>query len=518
MKIRLLNGPFQSFSMKKYALISVFDKSKIETLCKVFKKHNIHIISTGSTSAYINQMGYNNIPVSKITNFKEILDGRVKTLHPNIYSSILFDRKNKSHINELKKIKNVDIEYVIVNLYPFKENLNKKVNHDRLIEMIDIGGLSLLRAAAKNYNYVTPVCNLEDYHKLCKNINENKGSTSLSFRKKMASKIFNKTSDYDKDISEWLGQKSKYEDMKIHNHTKINLRYGENPHQKSYFYKNNNKNTFYDNVIQGKQLSYNNLKDIDVGFNCVNEFSKPTSVIIKHCSPCGVASSNNICSAFLESKKTDTISSFGGIVVLNKAVNDKAANLIIQDFYEVVLAPKFSKSSLEILKKRKNLIVIKTKKIKDKKKQEVESTNNGYLIQEKNLVTLKHKDVKLVSKFKCTKKEIDDLIFAFKVCKYVKSNAIVLASKQKTISISGGQTSRIQATKIAINKIAKRKESFVVASDAFFPFIDNIKTLNTKNCIGIIQPSGSKNDLKIIDYSNKINMPLYFTKFRFFKH
>ena len=504
--------------MKKYALISVYNKSNLNIICKYFEKFDINIISTGATASYIKQNGYKCQSIEEIIKFKEILGGRVKTLHPYIFASILFNRDKKEHLKQFKKFNFPIIDYIIVNLYPFSKTIINNNNFEECIEMIDIGGTALLRASAKNHNYVTTICNPNDYTSLINNIKSNSGSTNIKFRRSMAKKTFYLTSQYDKKIHDWLDGKNYRQDYIITNHKKIKLRYGENPHQNSYLLKKNN-NSFYDNIIQGKELSFNNLKDIEVAYDCLNEFKVPTSIVIKHCSPCGASSATTLLKAFKNSIKTDPISSFGGIIALNRSVNDDIANLIIKNFYEIIIAPSFTKKSLKILNKKKNMRLIKTKKIKTEcNKKEIFSINNGYLIQSKNNIIINQKNINLISKFKTTKKNIDDLIFALKICKYVKSNAIVLVKNQTTISIGGGQTSRIDSTKIALNKIKNNKKFFVAASDAFFPFIDNVELLHKNKCKAIIQPAGSLNDKKIIDYANRKKLPLYFINYRFFKH
>ena len=420
--------------MKSFALISVYNKSKLNILCDIFKKNNIGIISTGSTSLHIRKLGYKCITVDKVTKFKEILEGRVKSLHPHFYVSILFNRNKKKHLDQFTKIKIPLINYVIVNLYPFEKlNINKNTNEE-FIEMIDIGGHTLLRASAKNYAHVNSICDPKDYKKLIQNIKKNKGKTDIKFREKMAAKIFLLTSNYDLAIHNWI-QKSDHNKIK---NKEIKLRYGENPHQKSYLIKNTSNKNFVDNLIQGKNLSFNNIKDSEAGFNCINEFKKPTSVIIKHSSPCGVASSTNILIAFKNSIKSDPISSFGGVIVLNRVVGKKIAFLISKKFYEIILAPKFTKDAIKIMGINKNLRLIKTQNIKVNNKNETYSINGGHLIQEKNKIILNQKDLKLKTKFRGDINIINQLIFAYKVSKYVKSNAIVLVYNDQTLSISGG--------------------------------------------------------------------------------
>jgi len=506
---------------KKYALISVFNKEKIEKICQTLLNHNINIIATGSTATYIKKSGYKCYSINYFTKFKEILDGRVKTLHPNIHASILFKRKNKKHIKEFKKLNFPEIDFVIVNPYPFQEMQNKSSDSNKIIEMIDIGGLALLRSAAKNFHYVSTICNINDYKEFIDILNKNNGKTNLNFRKKMAAKVFEITSNYDSMIGNWITN-NKNNNFKIFSHKKVSLRYGENPHQSAFLCKDLTREPiFYDNIIKtGKGLSYNNILDIDSAYECINEFKEPTCVIIKHNNPCGVASNKNIINAFINALKTDSDSAFGGIIALNRNVDHNIAKKITSNFFEIIIAPKFNNKAKVILNKKKNLILIETKKILKNKKLDIKSINGGYLLQQKNTINFVKKDMRLMSNVKISNTIIKDLIFSFKVCKHVKSNAIVLVKNKKTIGIGAGQMSRIDATKIALSKLSKKekKNGFVSASDAFFPFIDNIKILLKNNCVAIIQPKGSINDDKIIEFANKNNIALFFSKYRFFKH
>ena len=501
--------------MKKYAIISVYDKSNLKIICEFFSKKNIGIISTGATARFIKNIGYKASTIKDVTNFEEILDGRVKTLHPHIYAALLYNQEKQKHVQEFKNLKFPDIEFLIVNLYPFQKSIKKNLSYQKCIEMIDIGGPTLLRAASKNYQWITSICDPLDYPNLISNFESNNNKTSLEFRKQMAAKSFKTTYEFDKEIYTWLENKKIKNDLTILNHEKVQLKYGENAHQTAILHKKNTKN-FYNNQVHGKELGFNNLRDIDSAFNCINEFKNPTSVIIKHNSPCGVSSSKNIFVALKNSLNADLISSFGGIIALNRAVDKKTALLISKNFYEAILAPKFNSEALKILKK-KNIRLIVTAGIKNNQTKEIFSISNGYLIQELNRVKISKKNIKLVSNYKCSKKNIDDLIFAFKVCKHVKSNAIVLVSNLKTIAIGGGQGSRIESTKIAVNK-SKKNKNFVAASDAFFPFTDCIKILVQKKCKAVIQPCGSINDKKIIEYANNKKLPLYFSDYRLFKH
>tara|TARA_Y100000590_G_scaffold10536_1_gene12971 strand:- start:6619 stop:8142 length:1524 start_codon:yes stop_codon:yes gene_type:complete len=505
---------------KSYALLSLYDKKNLRVLCSIFKKFNIEIIATSSTAKEIRKIGHKCQAVSKLTKFKEILEGRVKTLHPKLYASILHKREEAKQIKEFKKLKFPKIDLVVINLYPFSKFIfNNKINP---IEMIDIGGVSLLRAAAKNYNSVTPIYDIGDYKRLSIDLNNNNGKTSLKFRKNMASKVYAYTSAYDIQIAKWLkNKKTPKSKSYLDKHKKIKLRYGENPHQKASYYEQKNINSIYNQIIhKGKNLSYNNLLDIDTAIECIKEFSEPSCVIIKHNNPCGAASSHNISSAFKKAYLSDKISAFGGIAILNRKISTNLAKIISKKFFEIILAPNFDKESKDILSKRKKLTLIKINKLKNNKNNEIKKIFGGYLAQEKNMLQFKKSNMKLVSNKKASKKLIEEMIFAFKISKHTKSNSIVLVKNKAVVSMGIGQTSRIASTKIAISKLNynNRKKGFVAASDAFFPFLDSVKLLFNYNCKAIIQPSGSINDSKIIDFANKYKLPLYFTKYRFFKH
>jgi len=505
--------------LKKYALISVFEKKNIIKICACLKKFDIGIISTGSTAKKIYQAGYKVSEVSDLTKFNEILDGRVKTLHPKIHASLLYKRKKESHVNAFKKLNFPSIDFVFVNLYPFEKIIKTTKKIDDCVEMIDIGGSTLLRSAAKNYENITTISSIDDYDSFIREVKLHKGNTSLEFRKKMALKVFIKTSNYDKNISNWFKKQDKNL-YKEENDKKIKLKYGENPNQKSIFIQNKNSISIFDSKIYGKDIGYNNILDIEAGLKCINEFSEPTCVIIKHNNPCGVASSKSINLAFKKAFNSDPASAFGGVVIFNKSVNKKLALSLSKIFFEAIVAKNFLKESLHILKKKEKLILINSKSIKIEKKDEIKSVIGGQLKQNINNIVIERRSLKCVSIKKVAIRILDDLVFALKVTKHVKSNAIVLAKNKQTLGIGAGQMSRIDSTNIALNKklLNFDKTKFVAASDAFFPFTDNIIKLARNNCVAVVQPSGSINDNKIIDYANKKKLPLYFTKFRLFKH
>ena len=495
---------------QKFSLISVYDKRKLKYLCDNLKKHNYKFISTGSTCKKIRSLGFKCIELSDITGFKEILDGRVKTISHKIYGSILYKRKNIKHIKEFKELKIPKIDIVIINLYPFKKYFKER-DRTKTIEMIDIGGPSLIRAASKNYLDITIITTISDYSNLVKNLDKNLGYTDLNFRKKMATQSFKLTSEYDQLIYKWFLEKNDQNDI-------ISLKYGENPNQKS-FIKNKKMRSILQYQISGKQISFNNIIDIDSGYKCLTEFNEPTCVIVKHTNPCGVSSTNNIEKSFINAFNSDPKSAFGGIVFLNRKVNKRLSEKISRFFFEVIVAPDFENGALEILKKKKNLILLKIKKIKNIR-YNTRSTIFGDITQNENNLKINKKFLSLVTSKSAPDKSIQDIIFATKVAKHLKSNAIVLAKNKQTIGIGSGQTNRIDALTSAVKRMKKNfnYKNFVCSSDGFFPFTDSINYLNKNNCKIIAQPSGSINDKKIIEFALKNKISLYFLKNRLFKH
>ena len=499
--------------MKRNALISVYDKSSLKKICGVLNDFNIGIISTGATAKKIISLGYKCIEISNLTKSKEILDGRVKTLNPKIHASILYKRNNPEHETTFKRLKFPVIDFVIVNFYPFKK-ISINESQERKIEMIDIGGPSMIRSASKNFESVTTICDKKFYDPLIKELQKNKGVTSLAFRKKMAEKNFKLTSDYDLSIFKWLNKNKKKTIS-----DKIKIKYGENPNQKAY-YLTKSKSNLFTSQLGGKNLGYNNILDISDGISCLKEFSEPTCVIIKHNNPCGVASANNIEEAYEKALSSDPVSAFGGIVLFNKGINTILAKKINSRFFEAIVAPKIKNKTLEILTMKKKLIIIDSNNLKNRSKKLFRSVNSGILYQEENQYKITKSKIKLVSKKSVSDETIEDLVFAFKVAKHVKSNAIVLANNKQSLGIGAGQMSRFDSTRMAIIKYKDffKNRKFVCASDAFFPFTDNIELLLELRCKAIIQPSGSINDEKIIKFAKSKNTSLYFVKNRVFKH
>ena len=504
--------------MIKSALISVADKKGLSSLCKILSKYDVKIFSTGNTYKKIRDLNFKVHKIDSLTNYKEILDGRVKTLHPKIHGGILFKRNKKNQINEIKKEKILPIDLVIVNLYPFKKIISKHKSYEECLENIDIGGHTLIRAAAKNFKDVTILCNIDDYKIFIKELKTYNGKTSLNFRKQMAKKAFSNILNIDNEINNWFNKDIRKKSKLI----KTKLRYGENPHQKAFVY-HKNKNEVFSNfkTIQGQNFSYNNVIDINSCLGCINEFSEPSVVIVKHGNPCCAASSTNIKSAFNKAIHSDKVSAYGGIIALNRKIDDKISLEIKKLFFQIIIAPGYTLKALKILK-QKNILIIKSKRNKGLYLNESKTLPGGEILQqETNNIILNNKILKCVTNLTASKEIRSDLIFAIKVCKHVKSNAIVIAKNKQVLGIGPGQTNRLESIKIAINNMKKnfkRKPSFVLASDGFLPFLDNIKILKGKKCISIAQPGGSIMDQKIIYQANLQKIPMYFTNLRYFKH
>lgn len=515
--------------MNKIALISVSDKTKIDLLASQLVKNGYTIISTGGTAKYLEDKGIDIIPISKFTQFEEILEGRVKTLHPIIHAGIL--AKSDKDLKDLNDSKYSLIDMVVVNLYPFEKTISaKNCSFNDAIENIDIGGPALLRASAKNHQRVTVLTQPFDYSKVLDEIETN-GKVKLSTRRYLAAKVFALISKYDSMISSYLNKEPKNLDLLSQDNFSLNasnlseLRYGENPHQKAKLYQVNTPmlTRFEYNQLSGKSLSFNNLVDTESAFSCVEQFKDPSCVIVKHANPCGVACTSKLDKAYDYAYKTDPTSAFGGIITFNKKVSSKLIEKIInRQFVEVIAAPSFDKKSLDVIKKKPNirLLQIKLKSNKDKI-YETKLLRDKLLIQEKDEKILSKINLKVVTKKKPTTKQLADMLFAFKVSRYVKSNSIVFVKNNKTLAIGAGQMSRIDSTNIAYNKSKKEKISLkgsIMASEAFFPFRDNVDLAKKIGVSAIIQPGGSMNDKKIIDIANKHKIAMCFSSTRVFKH
>ena len=507
----------------KTALISLSDKSNLKQLLQALKKNNVKLISSGGTFKEIKKLNFKCLEVSDFTGFDEILNGRVKTLHPKIHAGILNKRNNKNHFKELKKNNFENIDLVVVNFYPFEKTLKQTKKHNTIIENIDIGGPTLVRAAAKNYQDVTVITSSEQYLGFINELKYHKGATSLNFRKKMSQIAFTETAYYDSVISNYFNKitNTNFPQKKIiHSNLIEKLRYGENPHQESAIYNENNNLRI--NKIHGKPLSYNNYNDIFSSLIISKTFPKNTgTVIVKHANPCGVSAIKNNLESFKSALASDPISAFGGIVSCNFKINKNIALEINKIFFEVIIANGFNNDALKILKKKKNLRLIDASNFRFDQILKFNSYNNSILIQTEDRNKFSKKDFKVVSKKKPTKSQLNNLIFAFNICRYVKSNAIVLASNNSTVGIGSGQPSRLDSCKIAIDKMKKfkkNKNEIVAASDAFFPFIDGIEKLVQSGVTSVIQPSGSIRDKEIIKFANSTNTVLIFSKTRHFRH
>ena len=509
----------------KSALISVSNKDRLNDILKKLKNYKVKLISSGGTYKKIKSLGYNCIEVSDYTGFQEILDGRIKTLHPKIHSGILFKRDKKSHKKILKKLNFEGIDLVISNFYPFEKTINQTKNHQKIIENIDIGGPSLVRSAAKNYKDVVVITKINQYQELIKELNLFKGGTSLQFREKMSKEAFGETASYDLAIFNYFNSFSKEKiPQKIFIKANLiqKLRYGENPHQFGAIY--SSQENFKLKKIQGKELSYNNYNDIFACLNLSNSLPKNRgTIIVKHSNPSGVSIESNILKSYLSAINCDPVSAFGGILACNYKVTFKIAKEIIKNYYEVVIANGYDKKAIKLFKNKKNLRVIDSKEFKPIKQNKITTGINSFLIQNNDNEIFSKNDFKVVSKIKPSKKLIDQLIFSFNVCRSVKSNAIVIAQDNKTLGIGSGQPSRLDSCKIAIEKMRKfkqfdNKNPIIAASDAFFPFVDGIESLVQAGVKAVIQPYGSIRDKEIIKFANDMGIILVFSKSRHFSH
>ena len=511
----------------KNALISVSNKENLISLLKTLKKFNVNIISSGGTYASIKKLGYQCTELSHYTGFKEMLDGRVKTLHPKIHAGILHDRQNKKHKSEMSKQNFPAIDLIVVNFYPFQKIVLNTKNPKNIIENIDIGGPTMVRAAAKNYKNVTIVTNRNDYDHLIKELENLNGRTSLKFRELMSSKAFGLTSYYDAMIANWFNKKLKIEFPErktIFGRKLRKLRYGENPHQQSSIYVSDydDKKLKFDQ-IHGKELSYNNYNDMFASLEILNSLKKNSgTVIIKHANPCGVSENKIPLISFKNAYASDPISAFGGVIACNYKINKKIATEITKNFLEVILAKGFDKESLAVLKNRKNLRIIDISNFNIKNISSIKTFDGSFLIQSKDNLVIDKKKLKCVTKLKPSKKELAEIIFAFNICKHTKSNAIVLCNNFSTIGIGAGQPSRLDSCKIAVQKAKQFQSSkirnSVAASDAFFPFADGINILIKAGVKTIIQPGGSIRDQEVINAANKAKIKMFFTGIRHFNH
>jgi len=507
----------------KKALISVSDKQNLKTLLKCLKKNKIEIISSGGTYKEIKKLKFDCTEVSEFTNSPEILEGRVKTLHPKIHAGILNKRNNKIHQNDLKKNNFENIDLVVVNFYPFEKTLSNTNNHKKIIENIDVGGPTMVRAAAKNYDDVTVITAPEQYDELINQLEINNGATTLEFRQKMSQVAFTETAYYDAVISNYFNKlaNTNFPKKKLfYGNLVEKLRYGENPHQESAIYSKYANLSI--NQLHGKQLSYNNYNDIFAALTISKSLPlNRGTVIVKHANPCGVSIKKNHLESYKSALSCDPTSAFGGIVSCNFKIKKDLALELNKIFLEVIIANGFENDALKILKSKKNLRIIDAKNFSLNEIVRFNSINEAILTQSEDLIKFKIIDFKIVSKRKPNKTQWDNLIFALNICRYVKSNAIVLASNETTVGIGSGQPSRLDSCQIAIDKMKKfinPKDDIVAASDAFFPFVDGIEKLVQSGVTAVIQPAGSIRDKEIIKFANETNTILVFSKTRHFRH
>lgn len=503
--------------MKKRVLISVFDKTGLLVFAQFLEKLSYEIISTGGTFRYLQKARLHPLELAALTDFPEILDGRVKSLHPAIHAGILAKRENKDHMQTLLDQRISPIDMVIVNLYPFFDKVQEDLSFDEKIEFIDIGGPSLLRAAAKNFSDVVVITDLKDYEKIQDEMLQ-KGQVSLASRRKLAGKAFNLTAAYDAAVSQFLLQEGFPLFINASYKKKFDLRYGENPHQKAAYYSSNTESGAFSDFdqLQGKELSFNNIRDMDAAWKLVSEFTDPAVCALKHCTPCGVALGKDLSVAYKRAYACDSVSIFGGIVAVNRPLDRDTAKLMKDVFLEIILAPEFTPEALKILSVKSNLRLIRIKKNLSDTIEYIK-TDGGILLQERD--DRFSTNYKVVTKVQPSAHQIKSLLFAQRVVKHVKSNAIVVAQDTQALGIAGGQTNRIWASAQAIDRaLEKSSKELVLASDAFFPFKDVIDLAASKGITAFIQPGGSLRDNDSIAACDAYGLPMIMSGMRHFKH
>ncbi len=501
----------------KSALISVFDKANLEAIIEKLNKLNIQIYSTGGTKQFIEKLGVSVIAVEDLTDYPSILGGRVKTLHPKVFGGILARRDNNSDIEQLEQYQIPEIDLVIVDLYPFEDTVSSGAGEQDIIEKIDIGGISLIRATAKNFKDTLIVPSKNQYQDLSDLLEAKNGETSIEDRKKFALEAFSISSHYDTAIFNYFNRDIQKPVFKQSSISGTELRYGENPHQKGFYF--GKLDDIFDQ-LHGKQISYNNLLDIEAAVQLIAEFDETTFAILKHNNACGIASRGNLVDAWNDALAGDPISAFGGILISNKEVSKDVAIEIDKIFFEVIIAPSYANDALEVLKKKKNRIIL-IQKMNQFPEKQYRSMLNGALVQDKDLKMEIADDLKTATRKAPTKEEVEDLLFANKLVKHSKSNTIVLAKNKQLCASGVGQTSRVDALKQAITKANSFKfdlNGAVMASDAFFPFADSVQIANEAGITSVIQPGGSVRDQESIDYCNEHEITMVFTGTRHFKH
>ncbi len=501
------------------ALISVFHKDGLEPIVKKFEELGITIYSTGGTEKFIKDLGIEVIPVEDVTSYPSILGGRVKTLHPKVFGGILNRQDNEDDVSQLEEFDIPQLDIVIVDLYPFEKTVASGASEQDIIEKIDIGGISLIRAAAKNFKDVMCLSSMEDYAEFLEIISKNEGETTLEDRRRFATKSFNVSSHYDSAIFNYFNKNHDIAALKVSETQGKVLRYGENPHQKGFFFGD------FDAMfskLHGKELSYNNLLDVDAAVNLMLEFKNdaPTFAILKHNNACGLAQRNTLHQAYIDALAGDPVSAFGGVLISNKEIDKATAEEIHKLFCEVVIAPNYSEEALEILKGKKNRIILTQNEV-EMPEMLVRTCLNGVLLQEKDHKTDTSADVIHATNAKPSEKELEDLMFASKLCKHTKSNTIVLAKNKQLCASGTGQTSRVDALNQAIHKAKSFNfdlNGSVMASDAFFPFPDCVEIADKAGITSVIQPGGSIKDQLSIDYCNENDISMVMTGTRHFKH
>lgn len=500
------------------ALISVFYKDNLESIVHLLAKQGVEFVSTGGTQDFIEKLGYEVVPVEKLTGYPSIFGGRVKTLHPAVFGGILYRREEAGDVKQAQEFNIAPIDLVIVDLYPFEETVAKGGTEDEIIEKIDIGGISLIRGAAKNFNDVLIVASRNQYRDLQELLEQKGGTTDLADRKKFAALAFDVTSHYDTAIFNYFNQEFQFPRLKASYQEGRVLRYGENPHQKGTYY--GDLSGLFEQ-LNGKELSYNNLVDVDAAVNLVKEFEGETAfVIIKHTNACGVATGATVKEAYLKAFQADTISAFGGVLATNKAIDLAAAEEINKLFFEILIAPAYTDDALQLLKGKKNRMLLLQKQPL-KATRQVKSILNGIIEQDLDLHTDSLADLKVVTKRAPSAEETEALLFASKVCKHTKSNTIILAVNGQLLASGVGQTSRVDALKQAIEKAAAfgfNLQGAVMASDAFFPFPDCVEIASKQGITAVIQPGGSVKDQESVNYCDTQGMAMVFTGVRHFKH
>lgn len=509
----------------KRALVSVSDKTGLVEFVSGLVECGYEIISTGGTKKALEAAGIQTISISDVTGFPEIMDGRVKTLHPKVHGALLCVRDNPDHVKQLKELGIEYIDLVCVNLYPFKETVQKPgVSHEEIIENIDIGGPSMLRSASKNYQSIPVICDPKDYDAVLAEIKEN-GETSLETRERLAAKVFRHTARYDAMIADYLTKRTHEEfpeSLTITFDKVQDLRYGENPHQKAAFYKGMNPKYSLANATQlhGKELSYNNIQDGNAAIEILKDFEGQFAAVgVKHMNPCGVGIGDSIDAAWDKAYEADPVSIFGGIVALNAPVTTTLAEKLSKIFLEIIIAPDFSEEALAILTKKKNIRLMKLDTtLSTSNALKYTNVNDGLLVQEMDTHKIAKEDLRCVTNRKPTDAEIEQLLFAWKVVKHVKSNAIVLVKDNMTIGVGAGQMNRVGAAKIAIEQAQEKANGSVLASDAFFPMPDTVQEAIKAGVTAIIQPGGSIKDQLSIDECNEHGIAMVYTGIRHFKH